>query len=376
MTAACDLLILRSSAAMAGIERRLLLMAQTAAEAGLHPVIAALHRAPTHEPAEHPLVAAARRRSLEACSIPDPGPLSPSPLRALISLLRRCRPVVVHTQDYRSDILGWCAAHFVSPRPRLLATIHGHTGASARLRHYERADRRVLAGFDHLIAVSHWQAEDVHRWGIPETRVEVIPNFIEPGWEAIPVEVLREDTRRALGIPPSAPLLGFFGRNSPEKGLDVALDALAHVRAHRPEALLLAAGEGMPPHAPEGALFLPFQEDIRALMCAADLVVVPSRREAFGMTALEALVLGRPLIATRVGGLEEMLADASPASWRVPAGDAPALAAAILHALEHREESGRAAQQAGALLRTRFGPGPILARWIAVYRSLMEDRGR
>jgi len=112
-----------------------------------------------------------------------------------------------------------------------------------------------------------------------------------------------------------------------------------------------------------------YQEDVRLALLACDLIAIPSEREAFGLVALEALALGRPVLASNVGGLPEIVRDGA-TGWLAPAGDAPAWAAAL------SEIAGDAAER---LARAERGRADVLERFpacrnpqdmVALYRAL------
>ena len=167
-------------------------------------------------------------------------------------------------------------------------------------------------------------------WGLDGARVSVLPN---PAPE-IPVLPAREELRGELGL--DGQVLAFAGRLGPQKGLDVALEALAGV----PDVTLAIAGDGPDRAALERraqdldlgdrARFLgPLpREGVLRLFRAADASLLPSAWENFPHTVVEALAVGTPVIATRVGGVPEVVRDGEN-GLLVPAGDPDALAAAI-----------------------------------------------
>ena len=138
-----------------------------------------------------------------------------------------------------------------------------------------------------------------------------------------------------LGLPGDAVVVGFVGRLVIEKGLAELAEAWRALAPSRPELHLVVAGEGPWERpfrerlgdAPRVHL-LGFRDDVARVMKATDFLVMPSREESFGIAAIEAMAAGRPLVATRSGGLPEIVEDGRTGRM-IPLRDAAALAAAI-----------------------------------------------
>jgi len=131
----------------------------------------------------------------------------------------------------------------------------------------------------------------------------------------------------------------------------------------------LAGALGLGPY----VTFLGEQLHLGGLFAQADLFVLPSEQESFGLAALEALASGVPVVASDVGGLPEVVRDGE-TGLLVPPHDPRALAVAVLELL--RDEPRRAAmgRAARADATARFRPGPVLDRFEALYRELLERR--
>jgi glycosyltransferase involved in cell wall biosynthesis len=159
------------------------------------------------------------------------------------------------------------------------------------------------------------------------------------------------DSPPAQPLPEGPPVVVSLGRVVRDKGFDVLVDAFAIVRAARPDARLVIAGDGAE-HVEieaqarrlglDGAVELPGwvdPDDVPALLARASVVVVPSRwREAFGLVALQAALAARPVVGTRVGGLVEIVEDGS-TGILVPNEDAGGMSAAILALLDDPERA-------------------------------------
>lgn len=202
----------------------------------------------------------------------------------------------------------------------------------------------------------------------PNAPVAVVPHPAEP--RAVLPD--RDAARGQLGVPLDAPVFLFSGLLRPYKGWDILLDAFAAVRRDVPHALLVLAGEPwgearrLEAWAPAGVRlelrYLPERE--RGLWFAAsDAVVCPYRHATGSGIAADALAYGRPVIGSRVEGLEDVVEDGH-SGLLVPPGDAAALARAM--ALFVREGLGPRLAAGAARLRASFGPDDHARRVLAL----------
>jgi glycosyltransferase involved in cell wall biosynthesis len=282
--------------------------------------------------------------------------------------MRRWKPDIVHCHGYRPDVLaGWAARALGLPR---VATVHGFTGGDWKNHLYERLQIRALARFDGVIAVSRPIRERLLAAGVPERRIRFVPNALS----TIAYEP-RSAARRKLGIPDDALVLGWVGRISAEKGLDVLLAALPGLKdlpvtvsvvgdgplrgSLQQEAMRLGVNNRLRWHGPvEGA----------ARLCAAyDCFVLSSRTEGTPITLLEAMAAGVPIVTAAVGGVPDVLG--ADEGVLVPAEDPGALAAAIRATLDDRPAALLKADRARSRLSRDFSA----ASWVEQHRSLYQD---
>ncbi len=153
--------------------------------------------------------------------------------------------------------------------------------------------------------------EVVSLYEIPEEKCEVVPNGVIPREYQRTVNV--RQVKQEYGVPADAPMILFIGRLAFQKGPDLLLDGAPDVFSEYPDAHVLIAGEGMMLAALQARVrgmpvrflgLIPDAEYVR-LLNAADLVVIPSRNEPFGLVLLEAWSASRAVVATNVGGLSE-----------------------------------------------------------------------
>ncbi len=262
----------------------------------------------------------------------------PRALARLVSELRTARPDVLHTHLFDPSAVGLVAGAIARVPVRVM-TRH-HTDLHQRLGKplHVAVDRATAAMAHHVVAVSeHTRRTIVEREGTPPRKVTTIHNGIDLTRVEPPSEGEVHALRVELGIERSV-VVTVVARLHPDKGHDVLLDALALLRDEIPPVVVLLAGEG--PHrealerraaslGPSAHLrFLGFRKDIARLYAAADLVVLPSQNEAFGLVLPEAMALHRPVLATAVGGIPEIV-EHGVTGWLVEPGSAAAMASAL-----------------------------------------------
>ena len=308
-------------------------------------------------------------------AVPIPGGVRPDQVlasrRALRPLLESAD--VLHAHGLKA---GWVAAT-VTPRPALVVSIHnlvldevaGRQAVALRL-----LEGQLPGRADVTIAVS---AEVARRFaGLPgHERIRVIPPAGPP---PVPTRS-RADVRAELGIDEGDDLVVTAARLHPQKGLQLLLDAAALARRERPRLRWFVFGEGPLRPALEQDIarrglgdtvrLAGPRPDVDSELAAADVVAVTSQWESGPLVVLEALALGRPVVATDVGLVPEVI-DAS--SGRVvDVGDVAGFAAALVRALDDPSPD-LGTDLAGSA--GRFRPSALAAEVEAVYREVLEAR--
>lgn len=287
---------------------------------------------------------------------------------AVRALLRRERPLAVHTHGYRSDILHRGVARGLGIGT--VSTAHGFASQrSSGLSLNERLQVWSWKHFDRVVSVSTPLLEHLVRLGVPRERLVLIRN----GLVAPPRLLPRAEARTALGLAQSAHVVGWVGRMSGEKDPKLAVEAFA--AAAVPNAVLCYIGDGPDRHACElhaSALgirdrvrFAGPRDDAATLLAAFDTLLLSSRTEGTPMTILEAAQADVPIVATAVGGVPDVVgADGLLAG----AGDAPGLAAALQAVADDRAAAKERAQR----LHTRLVEVDRRADWVGRYLELYE----
>lgn len=311
-------------------------------------------------------------------------------LRAILPAVRAAaglRPDVVWLN--RAEQLVWGLLASRVARAPLVCHLRTHP-------HFP-AVRQLSAGVSRFIAISAYIRDLWIDAGVPPGVIELVPNGTNPtdypegGYDEL------IEARRILGLSPEAYVVLYYGRIHPEKGIDLLLDAWRRLALPPAEATLLVAGDPYP--TPQGAAYARqvhrdalgraggstvrlagMRGDVVPLLHAADVVVLPAQwQEPFGRVAAEGLMSGRPVVASRVGGIPEQLTGELSALLFDPS-DAAQLASR-LGALRHwrRDDPGlgpRCAEHARTRLSLHATVNGVEGVLTSVARSRGRSRGR
>lgn len=333
-------------------------------------------------------VAAARATGIPTDVIIERFRFDAGVLAGLRQVVARRAPDVIETHHVKSHFLlrlsglwrhrPWVAFH------------HGYTTTDAKMRAYNRLDRWSLRKAGRIVTVSRAFARDLAGEGLPPDRIRALHNAIPADWGHLEGgEDARDEAARALRehlkIAPDERVVLAVGRLSQEKAHTDLVAALAHLRRLHPtlNARLVIAGAGPEREAIGRAaaeagvgsqvVFAGQVSDIVPFYALADVLALPSLSEGSPLTLLEAMAVGVPIVATRVGGVPEMVTDKESALLVAPR-DVGALAAALgLVLTDARLADELAANARTALIRHHTPAAHHRAR-IAIYRELLPAR--
>lgn len=297
-------------------------------------------------------------------------------LRAARALRRAATDVdVVHAHGLKAG----AAVVAARARSRVL-TVHNvvlddAAGASAPV--LRAVERRLPGHMDHTISVS---AEIAGRLGILDApRASVVV----PAGPAPTVRRDRASVRRDLGVD-DAPLVATAARLHPQKDLGTFLAAMAVVRARVPSVRVAIAGDGPDAEAirrerdrlglADVVELLGQRDDVPDLLAAADVVALSSIWEGSPLVVAEAMLLGRPVVATAVGAVPEAVVDGETGRL-VPARDPQALGDAVADLLESPEQARVVADAGRAVAERRFAPDVLVDEVVAVYTGVRTGSG-
>ncbi|HXT18193.1 MAG TPA: glycosyltransferase family 4 protein [Gemmatimonadaceae bacterium] len=296
--------------------------------------------------------------------------------RTLRDAIARLSPDVVHTHGYRADVLAGDAARRLSTP--IVSTVHGFTGGDWKNRLFESLQCRAFRRFDGVVAVSRPMRDVLAARGVGDERLHVVPNAYATDQPALDASA----SRNILGIDEQEYCIGWVGRLSFEKGADVMLSALAQPALRG--ATLAIVGDG-PERSRLEALAHTLgvakrvhwcgpRRDARRLLRAFDCVALSSRTEGTPMVLLEAMSAGVPLVATRVGGIPDVVDDGC--AHLVPAESPEKLAAAIAALRGNADDTACRAAKASQRVRHRYSIEQWVADYDDVYRGAMRGSSR
>lgn len=251
-------------------------------------------------PSGRPFVKYAAERGHASINWKTHGKLDPVTVIRLASYIRSHHIDVIHTHLSTASLLGAWAAKLAGVPS--VAHVHGLNTATC---------------FKHstaVIAVSEAVKKHLCAQGLNHDRVHVVHNGVDLArFSPVPIA----DAKHAQGFDESTPVFGVFGRLSEEKGQRSAIEAMFILSKTCPSARLMIVGDGKTRDDLVNSAqalgisgnveFKGFNADVRGLMSACNAVIVPSLKEGFGLAAVEAMALSRPVIATNVGGLPEIV---------------------------------------------------------------------
>jgi glycosyltransferase involved in cell wall biosynthesis len=308
----------------------------------------------------------------------------PAGLVRLARYLRQEHIDILHTHLFEPSVVGLAAGTLARTPHRVMTRHYSDYHTRIHKRIHVRIDQTCNHLSHAIIAVSeHTAAHLIDVEGANRRKVFAVANGIDFDRVKLSSPEAPGRLRREL-TPNNERLLVMVGRFHPEKGYDYILPALVELNRILPRPVVLAvAGAGpLQGHYEDMACrlgcagrvrFLGFRKDVADLMAAADLVVHPAVAEAFGLVLTEALYLGTPVVATRVGGIPEIVTDGCDGVL-VPPADSAALVHAIAELLTDSEHRQRLAHAGSAQVQERFRFENMVRKYEVIYEQLARHR--
>jgi len=311
---------------------------------------------------DEPLLAAPNGSALALCARQEGFPVLPVPMRGtwdvasvlrLASIARARRPHVVHWHAARAHALGAMAALFAKEPKRILSR-----RVDFRVRRSLGSRLLYALPTDAIAAISEGVRQALLASGVPDRLIRVIPSGIDLAPFEEPFD--RAAARASLGLEPDEVLAIQVAALAPHKSQTTLLQAAAALGDEVPRLRIWIAGDGPLREAlraehdrlglSDRVRFLGFRADVIPLIRAADFFVISSYLEGLGTSVLDAMAAGLAVVATRVGGLPEIVRHEE-TGLLVPAQDPPALADAMKRLARDPDERARLGEQGRARAR-------------------------
>ena len=265
------------------------------------------------------------------------------------------------------------------------AAASGPYGDVARLRRalLGKWVRKLLPGADAVISLNSELTEELLAARIDAARIRHIPNGVDCRRFSPPSADQRTQARTSFGIPPHGTLVVFAGRLAEDKGVNYLLDAWRSIEqnfAGEPWSLFVAGSELSGNKYRErgerelsSARFLGKVPDVRPLLHAADLVVLPSLTEGLSNVVLEAMATSLPVVGTRIGGLREQIEDGVTGLLVAPR-DPDALVQALTRVLRDRDLRARMGGAGRLRVERLYSAASMVDAYEDLYRQLVHGR--
>lgn len=290
---------------------------------------------------------------------------------------------IVHTHKYKDTILAAPAAK-VAGVPHVVRTVHGLREPfqglqSLRMNVYELIEHRVHKHcVDAIIAVSS-QIEDKLKQERAVGKIVCVKNGLD--LDAFPSQIDRSRKRAEIGVAADACLIGAVGRLTPVKGLEYLLRAARILLSRQCRVQVAIVGDGSLREAleqqardlgiVESIVFLGHREDTQELMFALDIFALPSLSEGIPMALLEAMAAGRAVVASRVGGIPEVIHDGVE-GFLVEPKDVQGFAGKCLQLIEAPDLANEVGLAARKRVEQRFSARGMAQQVTSLYDELIK----
>jgi glycosyltransferase involved in cell wall biosynthesis len=364
---------LRSSIGFFGAENVILELAKGLQHTDYRPIIGVFKNG---SPAAEALAEMAQRYGIASVGFDDQRPFDHRAAGAIRNFIKEQQIDIVHSHGYKANVYAQAVKHRVATRT--IATCHPWTETtySLRSRVYTRLDKFLLPRFDRVVAISDEMKKEVLQARVPRYKIAVIPNGID--LQRLKVTEEKQKIRTELGLPSEGIIIGTIGRLVQEKGQYLLVEAAARLAKNFLNAFYLIVGDGplrqgLQEQARKAGvenrfIFSGVSDQIPKLLGLMEVFVLPSLSEGLPMVILEAMAARKPIIATKVGAIPQLLRDRESALLVKP--NAAELADAIAYLLNHPATAQRFGQKAFDRVRDEYSSQKMTQEYVAVYDTL------
>lgn len=304
----------------------------------------------------------------------------------VVRLMRREKPDIVDTHTAKAGFVGRIAARLTRV-PIVVHTFHGNVFkgyfSPAKTQLFIRIERHLARWTDCIIVLSEQQRAEILGFGIGQAKqFRVIPLGLDlrPFLHA---ETLRGQLKRELGLPEDTPVVGIVARLVPIKAIHYFLEAARLVLQKHPRAVFLIVGDGelrgdleqraRDLNLGESVRFLGFRSDLPRIYADLDCTVLCSLNEGLPIAVIEALAAARPVVATDVGGVRDLVIPEK-TGWLVPPQDVTGIVNGICAALDNPHHAARLGQNGRAHVFPALDTDRLVQDTESLYQQLWDAK--
>jgi len=298
-------------------------------------------------------------------------------------LLKKYQVNILHCHEYKSDIYGFLAT--ILSRVKKVTTVHGWLGIAKikkniKSKIYEYVDATIRRKFDRVIGVSRRLCDLLIKKGCSPNRVKLVYNGLD--FERFKVSNSNDDIRKELNLTRDVKIIGAVGRLSEEKGYKYLLEAAVQVIKVFPNTLFVIVGDGplrdkllkmaSKLNIKNKVIFTGYRRNIIGYISAMDIFVSSSLWEGFGLSLIEAMILGKPVITTNVGIVPEFIEN-NRTGIVINTKNSIELAEAIKKLLSSEKQLREIAIAGKELVRNKFSAKEMTKKYEDIYIKLVNS---
>lgn len=337
-----------------------------------------------------PSVQVAKEMGIDTRVLPWRFPLDVTLMWRLRTLIQQERMDIVHTHTITGNFYARVAVSLSRRPASLITTIHSciqdelSGSIGNQLKDYLRFKREILMSgrVDQFIAVSEKLKQRMIEFRIPKEKIEVVENGIEPP-DLSEATAHHSSIREEFKIKREETIIATVGRMVPVKNQHLLLQAAQHVLKKSSQVKFLFVGDGklmsslqrhaQDLHIDEHVIFPGWRSDINRFLCAMDVFVLCSKVEGFNMSVLEAMAHMKPVIATRVRGIADIIQDGE-TGVLIPPNNADSLAQAILGLIEDRDRATQLGRKGRQLVEDQYTLERMVERTLGMYEKVHQGK--
>jgi glycosyltransferase involved in cell wall biosynthesis len=362
-----------SSGGMYGAEAVILNMSRTLNEASHSSILGVFSNSTNPNLQLHEVATA---QGIESHLISCVGQIDRTVPSSIRELVNRTNADVIHAHGYKADI--YCYFALRGSGVALVSTCHTWYDNDLAVSLYGKADRFILRNYAAVVAVSEEVKQRLLKAGVHEEKIHIVRNGIDlrPFDSATP-------SLRDAHSQDNAPIVGLIGRLATEKGVDIFLRAAAHVLKELPATKFVVVGEGPDREQLESLIdelqirknvfMLGRRDDMPGVYASLDIMVSASRREGLPMAILEGMASSRPVVATAVGAVPDVILDGR-TGVLAPSENVVALASKIVTLLNDRTQRDYLGAAAKKLIEEKFSAERMTADYLYLYAQAIASK--